>query len=508
MKTAVQLQQEVADLKAEITKKNTEIDLKDTQLGLKDNQLKQNNFLISNLQAQLSELKKHRFGSSSEKDKNQLPLFNEAEVLVDSKPKVQKGKKKKPGVRKPLPKNLEREEKTYDLADDQKLCPKDNCELKPIGEATNEQLLFIPAWVKVIKHKCYKYACPKCNKYVVTASKPKDPIPKSIASPELLSYVSVSKYADGLPLYRLSQMFNRLDIKISRTNMAEWMIKCGMMIQPLINLMQDKLYQQPCINIDETTLQVLKEQGKKTSSKSYMWVMRAANIILFNYDPSRSQKVAEKLLADYDQAIMCDGYGGYDSIVAKNKLTRLGCWAHARRYFIKVTDQGENQNAQNMIELIGKLYGIEKLIRENDYKADKIKSIRSEQSVPILKEIRQLLDQTLHTTTPSGLMGKALGYLHNQWPNLSGYTGNGNYPIDNNAAENAIRPFVIGRKNWLFANSVRGAKASANLYSIIETTKAHSLNPEEYLTSIYRHLPNADTIEDIEKLLPWNFKHD
>jgi len=486
MKTAIELQQEVANLKAEIKQKNT---------------------LISGLEAQLFELKRYRFGSSSEKDPKQMPLFNEAEHIIDSKPKVKtKGKKKKAGVRKPLSKNLPREEKIYDLDKEQKTCPKDGAQLKHIGEVTNEQLEFIPASVKVIKHICYKYACPKCNKYVETATKPKDPIPKSIASPELLSYVSVSKYADGLPLYRLSQMFNRLDIKISRTNLANWMIRCGSLIQPLINMMQDKLYEQPCIHVDETTLQVLKEHGKKASSKSYMWVMRAADIVLFNYDPSRSQKVAEKLLADYNKAIMADGYGGYDSVVANNKLTRLGCWAHARRYFMKVLDQGENPNAQNMVALISQLYAIEKLIRENGYKRDKIKQIRQEQSVPIIKQIREQLDKTLHTTTPSGLMGKALGYLHKQWSYLIGYVENGNYPIDNNAAENAIRPFVIGRKNWLFANSVQGAKASANLYSIIETAKAHNLNPEEYLTNVYRHLPNADTVEDIEKLLPWNIK--
>ncbi len=488
MKTALELQQENDKLRAEI---------------------KQNKFLISNLQSQIQALNKHRFGSSSEKDEKQMPLFNEAESLVDSKPKIKtKGKKKKAGVRKPLPKELPRQEVIHDLDKEQKTCPKDGTELKHIGEVTNEQLKFIPASVKVIKHKCYKYACPKCNKHIITATKPKDPIPKSIATPELLSYVSVSKYADGLPLYRLSQMFNRLDIKISRTNLANWMIQCGTLIQPLVNLIADEIRNQSCIHIDETTLQVLKEPGKKVQSKSYMWVQRAGDNILFNYDSSRSQKVAENLLADYDQAIMCDGYGGYDSVVTKNKLTRLGCWAHARRYFIKVTDQGKNQNAQNMIELIGKLYGIEKSIRENKYKPDKIKAIRTEQSVPILKEIRQQLDDTLHTITPSGLMGKALGYLHKQWSYLIGYIENGHYPIDNNAAENAIRPFVIGRKNWLFANSVRGAKASANLYSIIETAKAHKINPEEYLTNIFRKLPNANTIEKIEKLLPWNLKPD
>jgi len=486
MKTAQELQQEVVKLKAEIHQKDT---------------------LISGLQSQIFELKKYRFGSSSEKDKNQLPLFNEAEAIVDTAPKVTtNGKKKKPGIRKALTPELEREEQIYDLNEDQKICPKDGSKLKLIGEECSEQLKFIPASVKVIQHKRLKYACTECNKHIITATKPKDPIPKSIATPELLSYISVSKYTDGLPLYRLSQMFNRLNIKISRTNMANWIIRCGTLIQPLINMMQDRLYEQPCVNIDETTLQVLKESGKKAQSKSYMWVMRAADIILFNYDPSRSGKVAEKLLVDYDQAIMADGYVGYDLIVAKNKLTRLGCWAHARRYFIKALDQGDNPNAKKMLELIAQLYGIEKQIREDKYKPDKIKTIRLEQSIPILNDIREFLDQTLHSTTPSGLMGKALGYLHNQWPHLTGYTKNGNYPIDNNAAENAIRPFVIGRKNWLFANSTKGAKASANLYSIIETAKAHGLNPEKYLTYIYRQLPNADTVDKIEKLLPWYYK--
>ncbi len=509
MKTALQLQQENDSLRAKIQQKN--IQLEQSELLIKNQKQELLNTIehINKLESALHDLRKHRFGSSSEKDKNQLPLFNEAEQLTETKSKKKpKGKKKKTGVRKPLPKALEREEETHDLDESQKLCPNDGAQLKHIGETTSEQLKFIPASIKVIKHKCYKYACPKCKKHIITATKPKDAIPKSIATPELLSYVSISKYADGLPLYRLSQMFSRLDIKISRTNLANWMIKCGTLIQPLINLMQDEIYKQPCIHIDETTLQVLKEPGKKASSKSYMWVMRAADIILFNYDPSRGSKVADILLADYNKAIMCDGYEGYGSAVAKNKITRLGCWTHARRYFIKALEQGENKNAQNMIELIGRLYAIEKLIRENQYKPKKIKTIRSEQSVPIIKKIRGQLDATLHTTTPSGLMGKALGYLHKQWPRLIGYTNDGNYPIDNNPAENAIRPFVIGRKNWLFSNSQNGAKASANLYSIIETAKAHNLNPQDYLTNIYKQLPNANTIEDIENLLPWNFKPD
>lgn len=485
MKTAQELQKEIDDLRAKVQQKDIQ---------------------ISSLEAQILDLQKYRFGSSSEKNPNQLPLFNEAESLTDTKPQAKKVKgKKKSGTRKPLPENLEREEHIHDLDDDSKTCTNDGTELKYIGDVTTEQLKFIPAQIKVIKHICKKYACPKCKKYIITATRAKDPIPKSMATPELLSYITASKYADGLPLYRLSNMFKRLDIKLSRTNLASWMIKCGSLVQPLINLMQDKLYTKPCINIDETTLQVLKEPGKKAQSKSYMWVMKADNTVLFNYDQSRSSKVADRLLADYQGAIMCDGYGGYESAVKKNQLTRLGCWAHARRYFIKVLDQADNPNAQQMIDYIAKLYSIEKQIRENALNPDEIKAYRQSKSVPVLNDIRQSLDDTLHSTTPSGLMGKALGYLHKQWLNLIQYVSNGHYPIDNNAAENAIRPFVIGRKNWLFANSVKGAKASANLYSLIETAKAQNINPEKYLTHIYRQIPNAQSVEDFERLLPENF---
>jgi len=295
MKTAAQYQQKVIDLKAEIIQQNE----------LHKQTLKDKNTYIKNLETALIDLRKHRFGPSSEKynakqNDAQIPLFNEAEELIRVKPKTKvRGKKKKAGKRKPLPKELERVEKVHDLQAEQKTCPNDGMPLKHIGEDTSEQLLYIPASFKVIKHKRYKYVCPKCNKHVITAGKPTDPIPKSIATPELLSYVTVSKYADGLPLYRLNGMFKRLDIA------AMWMIKCGSLVQPLINLMEDKLLEQRCIHIDETSVQVLNEPGKKASSKSYFWVRRAANIILFHYSPSRSASVAKKLLADCTGAIMC-----------------------------------------------------------------------------------------------------------------------------------------------------------------------------------------------------------
>ena len=293
----------------------------------KDTQLAQNKARILNLESALVELSKFRFGSSSEKQKNkdQLPLFNEAEFIKDTKKTPKANKQKKTGKRGNLPEGLEHINKTHDLKEDQKKCPHDQTPLKFIGQVITEQLHFVPATVKVIEHRQNKYICPCCNKYIVTAKKPKEIIPKSIATPELLAYISISKYADSLPLYRLSNMFKRLEITISRANLSNWILKCGSAVQPLVNLIQDELYKQKCIHIDETSLQVLKEPGKKAQTKSYMWVQRAGNNIIFNYNPSRSSDVVDGLLQDYSGAIMTDGYKAYDAITKKQKITHLGC---------------------------------------------------------------------------------------------------------------------------------------------------------------------------------------
>ncbi len=492
MQTARTLQKEVENLKLSLEQKVSYIE--------------KQNVYIENLEAALIDLKKHRFGARSEKsDPKQNQLFNEVELIDDEQKNINEpNDKNKTGTRKELPPELPSTKETHDLPDDQKICPNDGTTLKYIGEVKTQELKFISAKQLVINHIQYKYACPCCNKYVTLAKKPKKLIPKSIATPELLSYICTSKYADGLPLYRLNNMFKRLGINISRQVMSNWVIKCSLATQPLVNMIRDELYDQPCVYIDETPFQVLIEEGKKASSKSYMWVQKGGNNIIFNYYPTRSASVVEELLADYDGALMTDGYKAYDAIAIKYMIIHLACWTHTRRYFKKVLDIGKNPNAQKMINLIGKLYAIEKIIKKFD--VDEIFNYRQKHSKPILNEIRQFLDEILHSTAPSGKMGQALTYLHNQWHKLIRYIEDGNYPIDNNTAENALRPFVIGRKNWLFANTPNGAHASANLYSLIETAKAHAINPQEYLTYIFRELPLVKTVEDYEKLLPSNYK--
>jgi len=250
-----------------------------------------------------------------------------------------------------------------------------------------------------------------------------------------------------------------------------------------------------------------------------MWVRSAGppgrRLILFDYDPSRSGSVPRRLLADYHGAVMVDGYEGYESVCQAEAILRLGCWVHARRKFVEATTvqskKKKNTRAEYALKLIAKLYGIEKQIAQQHEAipdaqafADYRYKQRCDQAQPVIDKLKVWLDQTRPLVAPKTALGKALHYLQHQWPRLIRYLQDGRYPIDNNPVENAIRPFVIGRKNWLFSTSVPGAHASANLYSLIETAKAHGLEPYAYLKHVFAQLPNVIDYEDVDKLLPEN----
>lgn len=501
MQTAQQLQQENDSLSAKLAEKNK--------------LLEEKNHYILQLEEWVRQQRKKLFGPSSEKtSSDQYGLFNEAEEIeqeIDPEEDTvvtvaSHTRQKKPRVS--IPDNLPREEIIYDLADDQKACPHDGTELKVIGSDDHEQLDIIPAQVKVIRHKRLKYACPCCRQYIVTAKKPMQPIEKSIASPGLLAFVATQKYCDALPLYRQAEIFKRLGIELDRSNLANWMIKSGELVQPLINLMQDQLLERSLVHMDETTVQVLSEPDKKAQSKSYMWLMASFTdkpITLFRYDPTRSQGVPKELLTDAVTALMVDGYKGYQAACVDYKIQRLGCWAHARRKFVdakKLQPKNKTGKSDQALAFIQKLYLIEKQIKYDP--PDQRYRTRQEQAKPIMDKIEQWLQKSLPHVPPKTALGNALTYLHNQWDRLIGYLDDGAYPIDNNLAENAIRPFAVGRKNWLFSQSQAGARASANLYSLIQTAKANNLNPYEYLKTIFKELPNVQSVEDVENLLPWN----
>ena len=282
----------------------------------------------------------------------------------------------------------------------------------------------------------------------------------------------------------------------------------------LINLMRDKLLEAPLIHCDETVVQVLKEPGKTPQSQSYMWGQVAEpepdhKVVLFNYAPSRSGSVPMELLSGFKGYLQTDGYQGYAAIGRQEGVISQGCWAHARRKFDE-TIKGQKKNsktgkAHTGLAYIQKLYRIERTLVEKTI--EEKKSVRQEQSLPILKQLRQWLDKSLPQVPPKTLLGKALHYLHNQWDKLIRYCDEGYLRMDNNLAENAIRPFVVGRKAWLFSNSQKGADASANLYSLIETAKACGVEPYAYLKMVFARLPAAKNSEDIEQLLPWRVRN-
>lgn len=470
---------------------------------------------IKILEEFIRSLKQKQFGASSEKlESMQSDLFVEAEAdaaagepaTEESIATVAGHSRKKHRIS--IPADLPRIDMVHDLADSQKVCPHDGTTLKNIGFESHEQLDIIPAKIQVLHHKRLKYACPCCEGYLITATKPAQPIEKSIASPGLLAFVTVQKYADALPLYRQTDSFKRIGIELDRTTLANWIVGVGNLVQPLINLIHERMLEQNVLHADETRVQVLNEPDRAPQTQSFMWVLRSkiltCSAVLYRYEPTRSGYAAKELLGDFKGALMVDGYSGYNPVCEQNTIVRLGCFAHARRKFVdvqKTQTNGKAGKSDQALAFIQSLYAIESTIKDKSREEKFI--ARQQQAKLILDKLHAWLIKSLPHAPPESSIGKALHYLHEQWPRLIRYIDDGDYPIDNNAAENAIRPFVIGRKNWLFSASQKGATASANLYSLIETAKANGLEPYAYLKRVFAELPNAKTLEQIENLLPW-----
>jgi len=420
--------------------------------------------------------------------------------------------------RRSLPKELPREEVIHDIPEEEKVCSC-GCIKKRIGEEVSEQLDIIPAQVRVIRHIRLKYACTNCqcdnSEGPAVDIAPVEPqiIPKSIATPGLLAYILVSKFVDHLPFYRQEGQFRRIGVEISRATMCRWAMKVAEACQVLLNLLQDELLSGFYVHADETTVQVLNEPGRSPTTKSYMWVFRRGDpqrpILIFKYDETRSSDVASTFLRGFKGYVQTDGYVGYDFLDHWSDVRHLGCMAHARRKFsdiIKVQGKKRKKtgSADVALSYIGKLYALEKEARQKEWSPQRIYEMRQERAKPIMEQFHAWLEKRAQQTVPKSLLGKAISYCLSQWDRLTVYLEDGHLSIDNNAAENAIRPFVLGRKNWLFAGTPEGAEASALLYSLIETAKANGHEPYSYLRHIFEKLPYATTLEEYEALLPWN----
>jgi transposase len=463
-------------------------------------------------------LARHRqFGASSEKAPGQGEFFNEAEYLSSAAAEEEphspasgasSSAARERGARKPLPPELPRVQIRHVLPESARRCAC-GCELSVIGQEESEQLDVIPARIQVLHHIRERYACSRCEAAPVLAPLPAQPIPKSNASPGLLAHIAVAKYQDGLPLHRQEHILARSGIDLPRQTLARWMIRVAQLAQPVLNLLWDELLSNPVIHCDETVVQVLKELGKPPTSNSYMWALAAGPperpVVLFDYHPSRSGEIPKRLLAGFRGYLMTDGYEGYSSLAAEDGIKHLCCMVHARRRFReaqRVQPSGTTGRADIAMEYFRKLYQIERKIADAD--AETRYQTRQDESLPLLKKFRAWLDEALPQVAPKGVLGEALQYLNKYWSKLVRYCEDGRLPIDNNRLENNIRPFVIGRKAWLFSDTPAGAHASAGLYSLVETAKTAGIEPYSYLRHLFTALPRATVVEQFEALLPWN----
>lgn len=484
---------------------------------------------IALLKEQLGLLQAILYGRKTEKlqsatDEHQLrldfgdePVVEPTQVVPEEKEiKVPvKGHSRRKGGRKLLPAEFPRVENIIDVSDAEKLC-ECGCMKTRIGEETSEHLEHVPAAWKVIVNIRPKYACRNCEgtesegPAVAIAPVPEQIIPKSIATASLLALIIVSKFVDALPFYRQSNMFARNGVDLSRGTMCSWATKVAALLKPMIEVFIELIIQSPVINADETRIQVLKEADRKAKSHSWMWVFRGGGrdrpTILFHYHQSRAGKVAENILRGHKGFIQTDGHSGYNFIEDNPDQVNAGCWAHSRRkFFDAVKAAGENAApglAHEAINIIRELYKIEKEAQANNLDSDQILKLRQAEAKPVLDEFKKKLDKWQLVVTPKSLTGKAINYTLNQWEKLIVYVSDGRLAIDNNSAENAVRPFAVGRKNWLFNDSVDGATAAATFFSILETAKANGLEPYWYMRFLLEKLTELKTKEDFLPFIP------
>ena len=500
--------------------------------GELDTQLQELTRKLELYEEELAWFKNKLYGRSTEKlsdaELKQLRLFDEIESSADGESEdeppaadqaagaaVQPRRRPK---RKPLPESLPREERVIDLPEQDKQCACGDAMVR-IGEDCAERIDVIPPRVRVLRTVRPKYACHHCEgsgdedrPAVRVAPAPPTLIPKGLASEGLLAFIATAKFCDALPLYRQQQQFARLGIELSRRTMSDWMIAAAAACQPLLKLLLERLRSGPKLQIDETTVQVLREPGRDNTTVSYVWVARGgpaeSPTLVYRYEPSRGAWVAEDIIGDYQGYVQTDGYEAYARPCSRPGIVHVGCWAHVRRAFKDAADalgkvSSRAGTARQAVAHIAKLYRAEVELSEyRDSDPDRFVAERRARVEPLLDKMLGWLRKKQNQLPPSTALGKAIAFALGQWPKLICYLDHAQLTPDNNSCEQAIRPFVIGRKNWLFSGSPRGAAASALLYSLIETAKANGRDPYWYLRELFEQLPLARTRADYLALLP------
>ena len=524
-----ELQISISDLTKNIERKETEIAELRRQIDWFIAQIKKNN--------------KRTFGQSSEKTEyvsgvEAISLFNEVEGEADPnqpEPEIEeviipehkvKKRKKQVGHRDKVLEGLEVESIEYILNEDEKICPECDGELHTIGkEVVRREIEIIPAKVNVKEHVRLAYGCRRCeiegeHASILKADVPAALIPNSIASPSAVAYVMYEKYVNAMPLNRQANDLELHGLKLPRQTMANWVIFCAQKyFEPVYEQMHKKLVTLDIIQDDETTVQVLKEEGRKPTTQSYMWLYRTTErvgppIVLFEYQPTRGGDHPKRFLAGYKGYIICDGYKVYDNI--SEDIILQGCFSHCRRYYTDAVDVVPKEaradcEAMKGVKFCNKLFDIERRLKKCSDEQRFVK--RLELSKPVLEAFFSWASEMSKVALDKTRLGKAINYTLNQWNNLSRFLDDGRLEIHNNAAEQAIRPFTVARKNFLFCDTVNGARASAVTFSIISTAQANGLNPLAYLTFLLDQMrfvvragpPDSEIIAElISHLLPWS----
>jgi len=473
-----------------------------------------------------------KYAASSESNPLQSRLFNEIEAEADEQCAEQseddneeqsaadnqtdkKAKKKPNQKRKGLNPDIPRVQKHLLLTDEQRENAKET-----FFVLVKEELDITPAQVQVIQIWQEKavYQDENGERKMAAAAREPHPLGKSVASVALLAYLVIAKYCDGLPLYRLEGILKRYGGSINRSTMANWLIRLAKQLQCVVNLLQEVQLSADYLQGDETRLQVLKEQGMDPTGDKWIWVLRGGPpdkpVVLFHYDKSRGGKVARELLDGFSgRYYQCDGYAGQKIGVDDKKVTIIGCMDHARRKFVKAekaltkkATKGAPAKCTVARTKFDALYRIERKMDELQLDEEQRYAYRQEHAVPKLAELKQWLEKNEPKVAKDTLTHTAIKYGLNQWEHLAAYCDHGQLKISNVLVENAIRPFVVGRKGWLFADTPSGAKASAVFYTLIETAKANQLDPYKYLLHLCKHIAVTETVDDVEALLPWNVR--
>ena len=479
-------------------------------------------------------LARHKqFGASSEKSEDTLIeqlsfLFNEAEVFSAAEKDAEenvtvaaahKRHKKHEYTLDTIPEGIATKQVEHRLEGEDLVCPQCGDTMTEIGKEVVRTLEIIPAQTIVREDIYYTYACKRCSESadegcetpVVKAPREKNIIPGSFATPEAIAHIMTQKFVMGAPLYRQEQEVNRKGIRLSRQTMSNWILKATEdYLAPVYEQLHKELLARDVLHADETTLQVLHEPGKAPQSESYMWLYRTGGdtdkpIVLYEYQPGRGAKNPKEFLAGYKGYLHTDGYAGYHDL--GKDITVVGCWAHARRKFdeaVKSLPKGKakGSSASRGLTYCNLLFGIEQELVE------KTTEDRYEER---LKQAKPVLDAMLswansRTAAPKSALGKAFHYLKEQWPYLTNYLKDGRLEISNNRAERSIKPFVIDRKNFLFANTPKGSTGSAIMFSLIQTAIENGLDPYRYLTWLLKQAKDADMTDSrvVQNLLPWN----